>query len=359
MNKTKHSSHIGVKTFNSVMPVLLAFVIGAVIIAVIGENPLETYRIMITKSLFDIKGLTRTLQVAAPLFLTAIATSLCFKANIFNMGIEGQLVFGGFMAGIVGHYVTGLGSVPHKLLCFGVSILCAVVFALIPTLLRAYLRVDEMVVTLVLNYAMARILEYLSSGIFKDRGAGYVATPPVQDSAKFFLMGTTKVSPFIFIAILVFILAAFIMIRTKLGYTITAMGKNPSFAEATGLQTRRTVVVLMMLSAVIAGIAGAGYMLSEKTFYTLDFSGSPGLGWDGMLIALLGRHSPAGIVAACLFYSALKTGVEKIGLYTSVPNEIVSIIQGLIVLFLAVQFMDERYGFMEKFRQKLAAGKEA
>ncbi|MDO4478622.1 MAG: ABC transporter permease [Lachnospiraceae bacterium] len=359
MKEKKHSQHFGVKAFNSVMPVILAFVIGAIIIAIIGGNPLETYKVMITKSLFDMKGITRTLQVAAPLLLTAIGTSLCFKANIFNMGIEGQMIFGGFMAGIVGHYLTGMAPLAHKLICFAVSIGCAVVFALIPTMLRAYLRVDEMVVTLVLNYAMAKILEYLASGVFKDTSAGYVATAPVQDSAKFFLMGTSKVTPFIFISIIVFIIVAFIMMKTRLGYTITAMGKNASFAEATGLRTRRTVIKLMMMSAVIAGIAGAGHMLSEKTFYTLDFSGSPGLGWDGMLIALLGRHSPIGIVISCLFYSALKTGVEKIGLYTSVPNEIVSVIQGLIVLFLAVQFMDERYGFMEKFRNKISAKKEA
>ena len=80
-------------------------------------------------------------------------------------------------------------------------------------------------------------------------------------------------------------------------------------------------------------------MLSEKTFYTLDFSGSPGLGWDGMLIALLGRHSPGGILAAALFYSALKTGSEAIGLYANVPNEIVAVIQSLIILFLAVRFL--------------------
>lgn len=163
--KTKQSCHFGVKALNSVLPVLLAFVIGGIMILAIGENPLTTYRVMVERSLFSLRGVTRTLQLAAPLLLSGMAISICFKANVFNMGIEGQLVFGGFMA----------------------------------------------------------------------------------------------------------------------------------------------------------GIAGAGHMLSEKTFYTLDFSGSPGLGWDGMLIALLGRHSPGGILAAALFYSALKTGSEAIGLYATQP----------------------------------------
>lgn len=356
--KSNRSNHIGVKIFNSVLPVLLAFLVGAVIIVMIGENPISTYSIMIKKSLFDMKGITRTLQLAAPLLLSGMAIAICFKANIFNMGVEGQLVFGGFMAGIVGNALVGMNPLAHKLICFGVGILCAVAFATIPALLRAYFHVDEMVVTLVLNYAMAKILEYLASVVFRDAGSGYVATAPIQDSARLYLIGTTKATTFVIISFVVFLAASFIMTKTKLGYTITAMGKNPAFAEATGLRTRRTVIVLMLLSGVLSGIAGAGYMMSEKTFYTLDFSGSPGLGWDGMLIALLGRHSPAGIFVAALFYSALKTGSEKIGLYTSVPNEIVAVIQSLIILFLAIQFLDERYGLLERFREKRSAKTE-
>lgn len=356
--KEKHANHTGIRILNSVLPVLLAFFIGGIIILAIGENPLETYKVMIEKSLFDMKGITRTFQLAAPLLLSGMAIALCFKANIFNMGVEGQLVFGGFMAGIAGHYIVGMNPLSHKLLCFAIGIGCGMLFAVVPALLRAYFHVDEMVVTLVLNYAMARVLEYLASVTFRDAGAGYVATPPVQDSARFYLMGTTKMTPFIFVALAVFLMAAFVMKKSRLGYTITAMGKNPAFAEATGLRTRRAVIILMLLSGALAGIAGTGYMLSEKTFYTLDFSGSPGLGWDGMLIALLGRHSPLGILVAAIFYSALKTGSEKIGLYTSVPNEIVAVIQGLIILFLAIQFFDERYGLFEHFREKMVERRE-
>ncbi len=355
--KTKSTHHFGVKILNSILPVLLAFFIGGIIIFAIGENPFTTYKIMIEKSLFDMKGITRTLQLSAPLLLSSIAIAICFKANIFNMGVEGQLIFGGFMAGIIGNVLTDMNPAVHKLICFSVGIACGMLFALIPALLRAYFHVDEMVVTLVLNYAMAKILEYLASVVFRDTGAGYVATSPVQDSARFFLMGTSKATPFIFVSLVIFLIMAFVMTRTRLGYTISALGKNPSFAEATGLRSRRAVIILMLLSGALAGIAGTGYMLSEKTFYTLDFSGSPGLGWDGMLIALLGRHSPVGIFVAAIFYSALKTGSEKIGLYTSVPNEIISVIQSLIILFLAIQFFNERYRLFHRLRSKISAYK--
>lgn len=346
--------NIDTKIINSILPVLFAFFLGGIIISIMGENPFDTYKIMIEKSVFDIKGITRTLQICAPLIISAISISICFKANIYNMGIEGQLIFGGFMAGIAGNMFYDMNPTIHKLICFLVGIFCGMLFALVPAILRAYFNVDEMVVTLVLNYAMSKTLEYLASVVFRDDGAGYVATAPIKDSAKFFLIGSSKMTAFVFLAFLIFIFMAFIIKHTKLGYSIEALGKNPLFAEATGIRSRRLVIILMLLSGALAGIAGAGYMLSEKTFYTLNFSGNPGLGWDGMLIALLGRHTPAGILAASLFYSALKTGSEKIGLYTNVPNEIIAVIQGLIVLFLAVQFFNERYSILEKIKKYLA-----
>ena len=113
----------------------------------------------------------------------------------------------------------------------------------------------------------------------------------------------------------------------------------------------------MLISGALAGIAGAGYMMSEQFRYTLDFSGSPGLGWDGMLIALLGRHSPGGILVAALFYSVLKTGADTINTYTSVPQEIIAVIQSLMILFLAVQFLNERFGLLERVKSLQKKGR--
>ncbi len=345
----------GPKVLNSILPVLLAFGIGAVIMLVIGENPLEAYRIMLSKSFFTEKGFLNTLHYAAPLILTGLAIAVTFKANIFNMGVEGQLLFGSFFAGIVGAYVPISDPLLHKLVCFAVGIACGVAFAMVPALLKAYFHVDEMVVTLTLNYAMAKVLEFLATGPFRDTGSGYVCTPTVQESAMFFRMGNSRITSFFFLALLVFGIIWFVMRRTRLGYDITAIGKNPEFAEATGMRVHRKILILMALSGALAGMAGTGYMLSEKFKYTLTFSGNPGLGWDGMLIALLGRHSPAGILLAAVFYSALKTGADNINMYTTVPKEIVAVIQGLMILFLAVRFLNEQFGLL----QYVKARKEA
>ena len=342
----------GPQLLNSVLPVLLAFGIGAVVMLAIGQNPIEAYRIMLGKSLFTQKGFLNTLHYAAPLLLTGLAIAVTFKANIFNMGVEGQLLFGGFFAGIVGAFVPVQDPFLHKLLCFAVGMGCGVLFAMVPALLKAYYHVDEMVVTLTLNYAMAKVLEYLSTGPFREAGSGYVCTPTVLDSAMFYRLGNSRITAFFFVALLTFALVWFMMRRTRLGYEITAIGKNPEFAEATGIRVHRKIILLMALSGALAGMAGTGFMLSEKFKYTLTFSGNPGLGWDGMLIALLGRHSPAGILIASVFFSALKTGADNINMYTQVPKEIVAVIQSLIILFLSVQFLNERYGLFQRLRAR-------
>ena len=347
------SDNISMKIVNSIIPILLAFFLGGIVIALIGENPFQVYKILFSKSLFTLKGFGTTLHYASPLILTGLAIAITFKANIFNMGVEGQLLFGAFFAGLVGAFLNVSDPLVMKLICFGVGAACGVLFAMIPALLRAFFHVDELVVTLTLNYAMAKILEYLSSGPFREQGSGYVCTTTIQQAAMFTRFGNSRLTMFFIITIIIFIIIAFIMKKSVLGYEITALGKNPRFAEATGMHTRKKIILLMAISGALAGIAGAGYMMSDQFKYTLSFSGSPGLGWDGMLIALLGRHSPAGILIAAIFYSALKTGADNINMYTDVPKEVVAVIQATMILFLAVQFLDERYSIFAKLKSRL------
>ena len=153
------------------------------------------------------------------------------------------------------------------------------------------------------------------------------------------------------IAMIILVIMYFVMKKSKLGYEITAIGKNPEFAEATGMNVGKKIIIMMLISGALSGIAGAGWMLSDQFKYTLTFSANPGLGWDGMLIALLGGHSPIGILIAAIFYAALKTGSDSINMYTAVPKEIVAIIQGMIILFLAVKFIGDKTSVFSRFKK--------
>ncbi|MBS6397898.1 MAG: ABC transporter permease [Clostridiales bacterium] len=329
---------------NCLLPIIFAFLIGAVVMLAIGENPLEAYGVLLKKSFFTSVGFQNTLHYAGPLVLSGLAIAITFKANIYNMGVEGSLLMGGFFAGIAGANLAGMPSVAAKFICFGVAIVCGVVFALIPAVLKVKFRADEMVVTMMMNYALAKVLEYLATTVFRDDGSGYVSTRVVCEEAMFVrIFGKSRLTLFFFLVLLILAVMYVVMKKSKLGYEVTAMGKNFEFAEATGMNVGRKILIIMAISGALAGIAGAGWMLEDQYRYTLSFSGSPGLGWDGMLIALMGGHDPIGILIAAIFYAGLKTGADSINMYTNVPKEIVALIQGLIVLFLAVKFVSERF----------------
>ena len=335
-------SKLANKVLSASIPILIAFAISAIAIILAKENPLSTYYVLISKSLFNTKGLLKTLHYAAPLILSGLAIAVSFKAGLFNMGIEGQIISAGFVVAVLGYKLQVLSSVILIPLLLIIGIFVGVLVALIPAIIKAKWNVNEMVVTLLLNYAIFDILEYLTSNVFRDSSSGYVSTNMIGASAIMSRMGNTKLTLFFFIAIAVFILMYFVFNKSKLGFEITAMGKNRSFAEFSGMETQKKTIYIMLISGALAGLAGAGWMMAEKYTYTLSFSGTPGLGWDGMLIALLGGHNPIGILIAAIFYAVLKTGSSSVGIYTNVPAEIILLLQALIILFLSIKFVAKR-----------------
>ena len=279
----------------------------------------------------------KTLHYASPLLLTGFAIAVTFKAGIFNMGVEGQLLVGGFSAAICAVNLDFLPAPVLIVLCLALGVLCGMVTAVIPALLRAFCNVNELVVTLLLNYAVFIFLEYLTSGPFRDAGAAHVSTHMVPDSAILSRFGSSRITLFSVLAAAVFGVMYIVFNKSKLGYEIEAIGKNPDFSEAVGMNVRRKIIVIMTISGALSGLAGAGWLLSEKYVYTLTFSDGVGLGWDGMLIALLGANNPVGLLISAVFYATLKVGVQYVSVFTEVPSEIIALIQAMIVLFLSLK----------------------
>ena len=256
------------------------------------------------------------LLIVAVILLKIVATSLTFGAG-------------------------GVGGIFAPTLFMGVN--TGMLFSLIPGILKAYFMVNEMVVTLMLNYVVAVLVKFLAEGVFKDPSSGYVSTYSIAPGAMLVRLFNSELTLFFFISAAAFIIMLFVFRKSRLGYEITAIGKNPEFAEASGMKVRNKIMAIMVISGALSGLAGAGFLMSEKYRFTLDFSGSPGLGWDGMLIALLGRHNPVGVLISAVLYAALKTGSDYIDLYTNVPKDIVGIIQGILILFLSFRFIDENF----------------
>lgn len=344
---------VGIGVLDAAIPILAAFLIGALAILLAGEDPLNTYWTLFNRTFMNMRGLMRTLHFAAPLILTGLAIAISFKAGFFNMGVEGQVLAGGFVVAIFAIRFAHLPSVVLIPLCLVLGVMSGMLAALIPGLLKAFFNVNELVVTLLLNYAIFKFFEFLTTTVFRDPTASHVSTHMIGANAIIRRLGDTRLTPFFFVAMAVFVIMWFVFNRSKFGFEVTAIGKNMPFAEATGMQVRKKVIYIMLVSGALAGLAGAGWMMSAQYVYTLDFSGNPGLGWDGMLIALLGAFSPIGIFIAAVFYAGLKVGSHSIAIFTSVPAEIIGVLQALIILFLSVKFLHQ-YGerILASFKQR-------
>lgn len=320
-----------------VFTILLAFLIGAILIAVSGKNPFEAYGCLFKGAFSGKAGFYNTLFSATPLIFTGIATAIAFRANIFNMGVEGQLYLGAFAAAFIGFGIQGIPTVLHVFLCIMGAAIVGGLFAAIPGFLKGFLNVDEMVVTIMLNYVAILFTGYLSSYPLKARGAGFAATELISKTAE--LPRFSKYSQFnlsFIIALLIVVFAFFLFKRTVLGYEIRSIGHNRNFAEASGMNTPFKVLLIMIISGMIGGIAGAGEVLGVHHRFISNFS--PGYGWDGMSIALLGKNNPLGVLVAAIFFGVLKSGGSTMELAAEVPRSLINILQGLIIFFLAVDF---------------------
>lgn len=339
------------KIFFLVLPVLCAFFIGGILIAVSGSSPIEAYKAMFVGALAGKNEIYNTLFCATPIIVTGLAIAVAFKANLFNMGVEGQMYLGAFAAAFVGFTVKGLPPVLHVLLCLIAAVIAGGLFALIPGILKGKFDVNEMVVTIMLNYVAVLFTDYLTNFVFYS-GEGFAATYLIEKSAYLpRFMKTSQLNVAFIIALILVGIIFYVFKYTKLGLEIKSIGFNVFFAEATGMKTRKNAVVIMLMSGMLAGIAGAGEVLGVHHRFISGFS--PGYGWDGMTIALLGKNNPIGILIAAIFFGILKNGGSTMEIMVGVPRSLISIIQGLIIFFLAVDYMNTQYDFLSKIKIKL------
>lgn len=344
--------------FASLIPVLLAFIVGAFLILLSGYKPLEAYSALFSGALSSTNGIMNTLFCATPLILTGLATAIAFKANIFNMGVEGQLYLGAFTAAWLGFSLQGLPPVIHVSLCLIGGALAGMLFALIPAVLKAFFNVNEMVVTLMLNYAAILFTTYLCCFPFKAPGAPNSTTVDILPSAELpRFMPSSQLNGAFIIAIVVFFIVWFMMNKMKLGYEMNSIGRNVEFSENVGMNVAKKIIVVMSVSGIVAGLAGAGEILGTHRRFVSEFS--PDYGWTGLTIALLGKHNPVGVVVAALLFGILKNGGSSMELMVGVPRSLIEIIQGLIIFFLAVDFLNHHFGLVTKLKERFNRKKVA
>lgn len=322
--------------FGFVVPVLIALVVSAVVLLVIGEDPIDTFALMATEAFGSTRRFASTLSAATPLLFTAVGTAICFRAGVFNVGVDGAFLIAGLAAVVAGFSLpVGLGwaLVP---ICLAIAAAFGAAWLYIPGWLLAKLEVDEVVSTLMLNLIAVAITGYLVNGPFLSEQSGNNVTPRVHEAAELSrLFPPATLHTGFLIGLAVLIAYAFWVRRTPAGLEGAWVGLNKRFARAVGVSVTRTIILAMVLSGVVAGLGGAAHGLGQLHRFTDGFSA--GYGFTGMAVALLGRNTPIGILLGAILFGALASAGTTIQLFSNIPLDLVNIIQGIVMIFAVVE----------------------
>jgi ABC-type uncharacterized transport system permease subunit len=314
---------------------VVAFVLGGILVALLGQNPFAVYALLLRGSLSGWPNLAVTLQLTTPLIFTGLAVAVAFRSGIWNIGVEGQMLMGALLAGIVG-YAVPLPDALEVPACLLAAIVGGAAWAAIPALLRAYLGVNELVLCLMLNPIALLLTGYVSARVLKAPGPTN-KLPDIADAAH--LANFTLYSQLntgIFIALACCILVAIFNVATVRGFEWKLIGLNARFANYGGIHVRRNVVGVMLLSGAIAGLAGAEQVLGVYGAFYDNFS--PGYGFDGIAVAMLANSSPIGVMLSSFLFGALNSGGSVLQMEMGISKYLVQVLQFIVVLILAARF---------------------
>jgi general nucleoside transport system permease protein len=323
------------------LAVFVAVVIGGIVIFSAGGNPFEAYAGLIEGSFGSAKALSETGVWATPYILAGLAVALAFRGGLFNIGAEGQLAFGAVAAAWVGYALPGLVKmnippIVHISLAILAGVLAGAIWAAIPGYIKARWGGHEVINTIMMNYIALNLTSFLLNGPMKDQSPLNVSarTPLIAESARLpLIISGYRLHWGFIIAIVMAFVVWFLLWKTTLGFQIRTSGLNPDAAKYSGVNVKSIIVLTMALSGALAGLAGAIEVVGLNYRHELGFS--TGYGFDAIAIALLGKTHPAGVVLAAILFGAMRNGATLMQFRTQIPVDVISVIQALILLFVA------------------------
>jgi ABC-type uncharacterized transport system permease subunit len=322
--------------------VLATLVLCGGLIALAGANVIDAYRVLFTSALDSRFDAVETVVKAAPLVLTGLAVAVAFRARFWNIGAEGQFLFGAMAAVFVGtqEALPAWSLVPLMILAGAAA---GAAWAAFPAFLKTRYKVDDVVTTLLLNFIVFYGMMALLDGPWKDPLSGYPDSPDIRAEAEFpILLARTRLHLGVAVAAVAAVAIWALMRFTTLGFAIRAVGENARAAAFAGLNAGRVVMLAALISGALAGLAGAGE--AGGLHYQVMAGISTGYGYTGIVIAMLARLSPLGVVPAALFFAVVITGAEAMSRATGVPVFLADVIQGtsLMNMLVALLLIDYR-----------------
>lgn len=317
---------------------VLAMVVSGIVLAVMGYNPFEAYRLMILGTFKTTSTFGNALANSIPLILAGLAVSIAGRAGILNLGVEGQLYIGG-MAGTLCALFLPVSVRPLMLLLVLLfSMLGGMVWGGIVGILKAKFGTNEVVVALMLNYVAALFTSYLVADPLKDPNAAVNQTEKIPETARFIrIIPRTQITVALFIALAVCLFVWFMFNYTVLGYKISSIGSNALAAQANGIDCKRYMVLSMCLSGAVAGLVGSTEIIGKYYRFTEGFSNN--IGFTGVAIAALAGYNPFAVVIVSILFGILNAGSLTLGREMGVSSKMFMVIQGIIVLFVATPYI--------------------
>ncbi|TFV76052.1 ABC transporter permease [Blastococcus sp. CT_GayMR19] len=345
MNRVRRT---GLALLGPVLSIVVALVIFAIVILLIGEDPLAALQVMTDlgdRPSQQVQSIVVILNRAVPLFLAGLAVSIAFRMGLFNIGVEGQYRLATILAAAAGAAVA-LPAPLHVLLIVVVAMLVGAVWAGIVGVLKVTRGVSEVISSIMLNFVALGTASFLLTGPLRGSGPGesIVTTKIIPESGWFpslngLLTGLGLAEPrselfgFLLVAVVVGVGIAVLLKRTRFGFDLRATGLSPSAATASGVDARGMVIKTMLLSGAIAGLIGLPELLGNAHRFSTEFTA--GLGFLGIAVSLLGRNSPVGIALAALLFAFLDRAALPLQ-FADIPSSVVTIIQGTIVLAVVI-----------------------
>ena len=344
--------------FVPVLAVVVALVLGGVVMLATGVD-LPTiglaFQALFIGSVGSVTAISETLTAAAPVTLAALGMALGFRAGLFNIGAEGQMLLGGMAAVVVGFSFAGLPAFVHLPLALLAGVAIGALYGAIPGWLKATTGAHEVITTIMLNLIASQTVGFLlRNPPVQKPGRHDPVSQSVLDSAVLpklltWLDPNLRLNAGIIICLVMVVLIYWLLFRTTLGFEFRASGLNPSAARYAGMRSRLIIVVVMAIAGGMAGLAGGVQVLGVLGRATPGFSG--GAGFDSIAVALLGRSHPVGVLLAGLLFGALQAGGRQMQVAAGVRIDLIAIIQALIIVFVAAPLL-MRAAFPWAFERK-------
>ena len=336
------------------LAVFAAFIVGGIIILLIGDDPLEAYGWLLSSSFGSAKDIGYTLFYATPLIFTGLAVAVAFRCGLLNIGAEGQLYVAAFATAWVGIKFGGTivngeswawASLPWFVLiplCFLAAVAAGGLWGAIPGVLKAKFGSHEVINTIMLNFIGISLVSYLTQYHYRVPGDPILETANIGTAAQ--IPQLNEFLPFIpkdvplnlafLLAVLMCIVVYLFLWKTKWGYELRAVGENPAAAEYGGISPKKQIVLAMTFSGALAGMVAVGEVMGFRHNYYDGFSAE--WGFLGIAVALLGRNHPLGVLIAAIFFGVLLRGEIFVDAFTaSVSKDLGFVLQAIIILFVA------------------------